>query len=168
MPNVRPEASRDIADIRAVNIAAFPTSAEADLVDQLRGKVSPWISLVAEVSAAKPGVIGHILFTPVEVGGRPALALGPMAVLPEHQGRGVGHALVRKGLDVCHAEGYSLLFVLGHPNYYPRFGFKPAPPLGITCEFDCPPEAFMVAELSGGALRGVRGVVRYHPAFNEV
>jgi predicted N-acetyltransferase YhbS len=165
VPNVRPETASDIAAVRAVNLAAFPTSAEADLVDHLRSEVTPWISLVAEVGA---GVVGHILFTPVEVGGRPGLALGPMAVLPEHQGRGVGHALVRKGLDVCHLEGYSLLFVLGHPEYYPRFGFKPAPPLGITCEFECPPEAFMVAELSGGALRGLTGVVRYHAAFNEV
>ncbi len=164
MPNVRAETADDIAGIRAVNLAAFPTPAEADLVDALRSQVTPWLSLVADDG----GIVGHILFTPVDLAGRPALALGPMAVLPRRQRSGIGEMLVRAGLELAHKEGYTLLFVLGHPAYYTRFGFKPAANYGISCEFECPPEAFMVAELSGGALRAVSGVVRYHPAFSDL
>src|SRR5690606_21299860 len=110
VPNVRAETADDIAGIRAVNLAAFPTSAEADLVDALRGRLKPWLSLVADDG----GIVGHILFTPVELDGRPALALGPMAVMPGRQRSGIGEMLVRAGLELAHREGYTLLFVLGH------------------------------------------------------
>lgn len=162
--NIRPETRQDVAAVRAVNTAAFPTAAEADLVDRLRGLVDPFISLVAEDS----GVVGHILFTPVGVGPRAALALGPMAVLPGRQRQGIGSALVRAGLAACLAAGHDLVFVLGHPEYYPRFGFVPTKPFSIGCEFPVPPEVFMLAELRPGAAAGVHGKVRYHEAFKSV
>ncbi|MBK8207833.1 MAG: N-acetyltransferase [Planctomycetes bacterium] len=161
---IRPETHTDVSAIRAVNTAAFPTAAEAALVDRLRGRLQPWISLVAEAG----GVVGHILFTPVQLGAHSAMALGPMAVLPGHQRDGVGLALVRAGLQACADAGHNLVFVLGHPDYYTRFGFKPTHAFGISCEFQAPPEAFMVAELQPGALQGMRGIVRYHAAFNDV
>jgi putative acetyltransferase len=166
---IRPERESDLAAVRRVNLAAFPTALEADLVDALRGSIAPLISLVAEVGGE---VAGHILFTPVTVeqdrGGADvwrALALGPMAVLPAHQGRGIGSALVQAGLDECRRRGERAVFVLGHPEFYPRFGFVPAAPLGFQCQWDVPPEAFMVAELAPGAIAGRRGKVVYHPAF---
>lgn len=161
---IRPETQTDVAAVRAVNTAAFPTVAEADLVDRLRGRLEPWISLVADAG----GVVGHILFTPVQIGAHTAMALGPMAVAPERQRSGVGSALVRAGLQACADAGHNLVFVLGHADYYPRFGFKPTHAFGISCEFQVPPEAFMVAELQPGALHGMRGVVRYHAAFSDV
>ncbi|MCB9933331.1 MAG: N-acetyltransferase [Planctomycetes bacterium] len=166
---IRPETSNDIAAIRTVNEAAFETSAEADLVDGLRAAgVSPFISLVAETDGR---VVGHILFTPVKVVGEvtwPALALAPMAVLPEFQRRGIGSQLVHAGLEACRAAGHEVVFVLGHPEYYPRFGFRRMSEFGITCEFNAPDEVLMVLELTPGAIAGRRGEVRYHPLFQGV
>jgi putative acetyltransferase len=100
-------------------------------------------------------------------GEHPIAALGPMAVLPAWQGRGVGSQLVRAGLDVCRAAGYDLVIVLGHRDYYPRFGFQPAPPLGIRWEHGAD-RNFMVQALRPGALAGAGGVVRYRPEFDGV
>jgi putative acetyltransferase len=115
-------------------------------------------------------VAGHILFTPVTVGEddavRPAIALGPMSVLPSFQRQGIGGALVRAGLEECRRSGRPLVFVLGHPEYYPRFGFVPTASRGIRWEHPAPEEAFLLVELEGGAADGVRGVVRYHPRFS--
>lgn len=165
---IRPETPQDIPTIRAVNAAAFETSAEADLVDKLRGAVAPFISLVAEVDER---VVGHILFTPVEVAGaKPwqAIALGPMAVLPRRQNSGIGTRLVKAGLDACRGAWQDVVFVLGHPQFYPRFGFKRMSDFGITCEFEAPDDVLMVAELTPGAIAGRVGEVRYHPLFKTV
>ncbi|MBX3460136.1 MAG: N-acetyltransferase [Planctomycetes bacterium] len=161
---LRREEAADVAAIRAVNLAAFPKPAEADLVDRLRGHVDPFISLVADDG----GVAGHILFTPVHIGARTALALGPMAVLPARQRHGIGGKLIRAALDACLAAGHDLVFVLGHPEYYPRFGFKPTRPFGIRCEFEVPADVFMLAELRAGAAAGISGIVRYHDLFKAV
>lgn len=162
---IRPEEPADGPAIRAVHDRAFGGPAESRIVEALRG-VAPRVSLVAVEEST---VVGHVLFTPVvvETGGGvwSALALGPMAVLPERQRRGVGSALVRDGLRACCALGEPVVFVLGHPDYYPRFGFRPARPLGLSSEFDAPAEAFMVAELPAGALAGRTGRVRYRPEF---
>jgi putative acetyltransferase len=91
-----------------------------------------------------------------------------MAVLPAQQGRGIGSALVRTGLERCRALGFRIVVVLGHPRYYPRFGFQPADAFGLSCEYDSPPEAFMALEIEAGALTGLKGTVRYHPAFGQV
>jgi len=151
--------------VRAVNVAAFETPAEADLVDALRAQARPLVSLVAEERGA---IVAHILFSPVTLPGHPALALmglAPMAVTPARQRAGIGAALVRAGLEACRRLPADAVMVLGHPAYYPRFGFAPGVRSGLGCEYDVPAEAFMVLELRPGALRGATGTVRYHAEF---
>jgi putative acetyltransferase len=166
---VRAEETEDRPAVRHVNELAFAGKGEADLVEALSENAPARVSLVAEEGGR---VVGHILFSPVTVesggGDWEAMGLGPMAVLPERQGRGVGSALVREGLQECLRLGRDVVFVLGHADYYPRFGFRPAGPLGIGCEFPAPEENFMVAELSPGALAGRTGLVRYRPEFRDV
>ena len=124
------------------------------------------------VAIADGHVIGHILFSPVHIVAESqsadALALGPMAVLPVHQRRGIGSALVRRGLEECRSAGCSALVVLGHPKFYPRFGFVPASRFGIRWEYEVPNDVFMAMELQSGALAGCGGVVKYHPEFGRV
>ncbi len=165
---IRPERPDDRAAIRAVLQAAFPTSAEADLVEVLRDQANPILSLVAEADTL---VLGHILFSPVTMDGHPTLhltGLGPLAILPTSQSRGVGTALVHAGLARCRARGDQAVVVLGHPRYYPRFGFQPSNRFGIHSEFDVPPEVFMVLELEPDSLQGAGGLARYHPAFGKL
>jgi len=162
---IRPERDDDIAAIRAVNEAAFESSAEAALVDSLRASGSPTLSLVAEESGA---VVGHVLFSPMMLPGHDALkawGLAPMAVLPRRQRQGIGSAFVRAGVDACRQRDADAVVVLGHPEYYPRFGFVPASRFGIRSEYDVPDDVFMIQELREGALRGRTGTIRYHPAF---
>ena len=177
MIEIRAERAEDAAAVRRVNELAFGQAGEAALVDALRAAARPHVSLVA---ADGEQVVGHIFFSPVslETEGGPegaredspfaAMGLAPMAVLPEHQRRGVGSALVRAGLGECLRAGRDVVVVLGHPEYYPRFGFVPAAPLGLRCEYPVPDDTFMVVELRPGALAGRRGLVKYHPAFAEV
>jgi putative acetyltransferase len=170
MLTIRPETGADVADIRRVNELAFGQPAEAQLVEALRRDARPFLSLVADDDGA---VVGHICFSPVEVerpdGGRMMiLGLAPMAVLPERQNRGIGSRLVEAGLDACRASGAVAVVVLGHPEYYPRFGFVPAAPRGLVSEYDVPDPVFMLAELVRGAGGEVRGVARYHEAFRNV
>ncbi|MEQ1802890.1 MAG: N-acetyltransferase [Gammaproteobacteria bacterium] len=165
---IRTEEERDWPAVGAVNAAAFETSAEAALVTSLRQRAAPVVSLVAEDRGV---IVGHILFSPVSLAGHPALklmGLAPMAVAPGHQRRGIGSALVRTGLDACRALGYGAVVVLGHPGYYPRFGFVPASRFGLRCEYDAPDEAFMLVELEPGCLQGVAGLISYDPAFQEL
>jgi putative acetyltransferase len=165
---VRPEAEVDRAAIRAVNEAAFETAAEANLVEALRAS---GVSLVSVVAEARGEIIGHILFSPVTLNEHANLnlmGLGPMAVVPDRQRKGVGSALVRQGLVFCKDLGARAVVVVGHPEYYPRFGFAPASRYALRCEYDVPEDVFMVAELEAGALNGASGVVRYHDAFAGV
>ena len=128
---VRAESARDLAVVHDVLAQAFPSDAEAKLVDALRGLTQS--SLVAENRAGD--IIGHILFTPVEIrspsGTSKALGLGPMAVLPDFQRQGAGSALVEAGLSTCRGAGELVVVVLGRPSYYPRFGFRPAWDFGL-------------------------------------
>lgn len=154
--------------MHAVNVSAFETPAEANLVDALREQAQPLVSLVAEDDGA---IVGHILFSPVSLSGHPALrimGLGPMAVAPEHQRKGIGSALVRAGLERCRQRDFGAVVVLGHPAYYPRFGFSSSARFGLGCEYDVPEEVFMVVELQPGFLRGASGKVMYHAAFSNV
>ncbi len=163
---IRAEQPEDIAAIRAVNLAAFPTTFEANLVDRLRQMAQPTISQVAIVDAA---IVGHIFFSPVHVSERDDLkvmGLAPMAVLPAYQRQGIGSALIRSGLAGCQALGYGAVVVLGHPSYYPRFGFVSTDRDGLRCVYDVPVEAFMMLELQPGYLQNVQGIVTYHPAFD--
>ncbi len=155
--------------VRRVNRQAFGREDEGALVDALRENGAVICSLVAEENDA---VVGHVLFSPATLSngnaGQTVAALGPVAVLPERWRRGIGDALIRVGLDICREQGYGIAVVLGHPTYYPRFGFRPSRPLGIRWEHDAPEEAFMVMELRPGALDGARGVIRYRPEFDGV
>ncbi len=163
---VRDEQPQDARAVRAVNLAAFATAAEADLVDVLRWQARPVVSLVAEEGGE---VVGHIMFTPVTLVGQPQLrimGLAPMAITPAHQRKGIGSVLVRAGLERCRALGAGAIVVLGHPTYYPRFGFEPAVRFGIGSEYDAPPDAFMLLELQPGHMHGTSGTVAFHAAFN--
>ena len=166
---IRLERPEDVPAIRIVNERAFGSSSEADIVDALRRNGKATISLVAEDEGR---VIGHILFSPVtvETGERELAGLGlaPVAVLPEFQNRGVGSSLVELGIGRCREAGHSFVVVLGHPHYYPRFGFTPASRFGIKCEYDVADENFMAMELREGALQNQAGMARYQPEFNEV
>ena len=162
---IRTELPDDRDEIRNVHLHAFDTDAEARLVDQLRDTGIDLISLVAEEQGL---IIGHILFSPVTLDGSVRIAgLAPMAVLPDWQRKGVGTRLVNEGLQACGEAGYEAVVVLGHPDYYPRFGFVPSAAFGIDSEYDVPPEVFMVKELREGILNGNPGTARYHPVFNE-
>lgn len=165
---IRKEDPNDYAAVHAVNAAAFETQAEANLVDILRKDAQPIVSLVAEEDGV---IVGHILFSPVLLSGFPDLkimGLGPMAVAPKFQRKGIGSALTETGLELCKRLGYGAIIVLGHPGYYPRFGFRPSVLYDITCEYDVPEDVFMVVELQPGYLEGSSGVIKYHPAFKNV
>jgi len=162
---VRPETPTDHAAVERVHELAFGADGEARLVRAMR---SPrCLSLVAEEGGE---IVGHVFFTPVAVdaGLEGAMALGPLAVTPERQRRGIGSALARAGLAACRRERVPAVFVLGHPDYYPRFGFAPASAAGLRCDWDVPDDVFQVVELSAGALRGVRGRVRYDAEFSKL
>ncbi len=166
---VRPETFEDIPVIREINEKAFGRTDEACLVDAVRKTAGPIISLVAVQDVQ---IVGHILFSPVTVessaGTRPAVGLGPLAVLPDFQRHGVGSRLVERGLEVSREAGYEVAVVLGHPTYYPRFGFSVARVHGIHWERDVPGDAFMAMELQPGALEKFSGIVRYLPEFMSV
>jgi len=162
---IRPETSEDIPAIHAANNAAFPTRLEADLVDTVRQTAGPLISLVADDGEK---IIGHILFSPVTLSEHrdaQIMGLGPMAILPGEQRRGIGSALVREGLTRCKNLGYGAVGVVGHPNYYPRFGFRPAATFNLKSEYDVPDDVFMALELTPGYLQGKAGTIHYHSAF---
>jgi len=164
---IRAEEPGDRESVFAVNAAAFETTSEADLVEALRTRAQPTVSLVAELDGR---IVGHILFSPVTAEtseNTVAMGLGPMAVLPQHQNQGIGSQLVHRGLDACRGLGVQAVVVLGHPTYYPSFGFQPASHFGIHCEYDVPDEVFMALELQPGSLSEVTGLVRYHEAFAD-
>jgi putative acetyltransferase len=165
---IRPETPSDAPGVRLVNEAGFGRRDEADIVDRLREDVVTYLGLVA-VEADR--VIGHIAFSGITMEpprpDRLAVGLAPMAVLPQRQREGIGSALVREGLSACRRAGADLVFVLGHPTYYPRFGFEPAANFGVRCAFEVPPEAFLVLALSSNALDGVEGVAHYASPLND-
>jgi putative acetyltransferase len=165
---IRVETKKDREAVTSLNLAAFETRAEADLVDALRVQALPIVSLVAEIDG---DVVGHILFSPVTLEEHPELlimGLAPMAVDAGYQRMGIGGALVREGLAQCREVGACAVVVLGHPTYYPRFGFKPSSKFGIGCEYDVPEDVFMMQEMQSGSLNGKSGIVRYHAAFKDV
>jgi putative acetyltransferase len=166
---IRAEHAGDEVAIADLNDAAFGGTDESRLVELLRRSGHPTVSLVA---TARDQVVGHILFTPVAVdtSGPPiaALGLGPMAVSSDWQRRGIGSSLVKAGIEECARRGCEIVVVLGHPHFYPRFGFRPAHLLGLRSEFAVPDEVFMAMELVGGAMMGRSGLVRYLPEFGSV
>jgi putative acetyltransferase len=166
---IRKEKDSDIESIWKVNAEAFETEAEANLVNALRDSGVSYISLVAEEDKK---ILGHILFTPVELIGDNSdlklVGLAPMAVVTKHQKKGIGSQLVREGLKHCLDQRYDAVVVLGHPEYYPKFGFVPSVNYGIKSEYDVPDEVFMILELTKGSLKGHQGVIKYHSAFGSI
>lgn len=164
---IRTESAQDYAAIRQLHRAAFGGDEEARLVDALRDGGGLTVSLVAEEQGQ---IVGHIALSPMQQRNGPAtaLGLGPMAVVPGRQKQGIGSALVNAALEAARGEGTHAIFVLGHPDYYPRFGFIPAHEKGIQSTYDVPAEAFMVLELQPGTLDDSSGVVHYHEAFDNL
>ncbi|MEU8380496.1 N-acetyltransferase [Streptosporangium sp. NPDC048865] len=161
----RAETGADLAAIRAVNLAAFPTPEEADLVDALRADPAAWIPGLSWIAQAPDGTVaGFALLTRCHVGDAPALALAPCAVLPEHQRRGAGSAAIRAALRAARERGENLVLVLGHAGYYPRFGFVPASGHAVRAPFDVPDEHMMALVLDP-ALPVPAGTIRYPAAF---
>lgn len=169
--NIRPETSADHRAIREANEQAFGRPNEADLVDALRASPAfiPELSLVAVV---EDQVVGHVLFSRITVEGEgepvELLALAPVAVRLEWQRQGVGSRLIRAGLERAAALGHRAVVLIGHPAYYPRFGFTPARAFGLECPFPVPDEVFLALPLSPASLDGVHGIIVYPAALNEV
>ena len=173
---IRLETPDDVAAIREVNRASFDSKVEPELVERLRAAGNLAISLVGEDDGR---IVCHAAYSPAVVElsrgeSFDAAALGPIAVLPQLQKRGLGSQLMARGFTEC-LVGYDLMFLLGHPSYYPRFGFVPAKALGVRWAPDTsdhPNPAFMVKELKPGALAnrldGDTGVFHYAPEFDGV
>lgn len=160
----RAETGADIPAVRAVVSAAFDTPAEAELVDALRADPA-WIDGLSIVSTDQDGkVVGHALLTRCHIGDTPALCLAPVAVLPEYQKTGAGSAAISAALDVAKGRGERFVTVLGHPAYYPRFGFTRASTYGIGISIDVPDEAMMALALDAGHPLP-SGTVRYAAPF---
>jgi putative acetyltransferase len=172
---VRPEREGDYPDIkRVIKVAfekAFGEDKESGLVERLRKHPDfiPELSLVATLDSE---VVGYILFFPLKIISDTeefrSIGLAPMAVAPVHQRKGIGKKLIQEGLEKVRQSGYSSVIVLGHPEYYAKFGFKPARSRNIEAPFDVPDDAFLVMELVANGLQGVTGVVRYAKEFFEV
>jgi putative acetyltransferase len=173
MIRIREERPEDIGEIRKVNeeafTQAFGQAPEADLVDRLRENSPRLLSLVAV--DGDNAVVGHILFSPVKIEGDrivEGIGLAPMAVLPKFQRQGIGTRLVQAGIEMLKSKGRPFVIVLGHPDYYPRFGFEPASHKGTRCQWDgVPDEAFMILILDEKAMEGISGVARYRSEFDE-
>lgn len=161
----RPEAAEDVPAVRRINLAAFETAGEADLVDALRHDPAAWLPGLSYVAEAPDGTpAAHALLTRCHVGTVPAVALAPCAVLPAYQKCGAGSAVIGALLEAARAAGERTAIVLGHPPYYPRFGFAPAADrFGILPPQPWPDEAFMALPLDGSL--PPRGTVRYAAAF---
>ncbi len=166
---IRQEYPADHVSVDGLLRAAFGGDDEAILVQQLR-LCQAFVQELSLVAIYEGNVTGHILFTelPVYSDGRlqtMSLALAPLSVLPGYQGRGIGTALTREGLEVARRLGYASAVVLGHAEYYPRFGFAPAGKWGIRAPFDVPGDHFMAVELVADSLKGVPGMVHYAAPF---
>jgi putative acetyltransferase len=164
---IRKEEQRDCDAVHQLNAAAFDNGPEAALVDKLRVSCKDCLSFVADEDGE---VVGHILFTPATVEGSSAVGMGlaPMAVLPSHQRKGIGSQLVRYGLEFLRKIACPFVIVLGHPGYYPRFGFEPASKYRLVSQWEgVPDNAFMVIIFDKAALTESGGIARYLEEFNE-
>lgn len=164
--SIRNEHEKDFEQVFLLNKVAFKSDGEAKLVEKLR-HVDGSLSLVSEDNDR---IIGHIMFSPVTLNGEATrfVGLAPMAVLPEFQKTGVGRTLIYEGLKRCKAAGHTAVFVLGHIEYYPKFGFVTAASKGFYSIYPVPDDAFMLLELVDGALKEVAGLIEYDEAFGEL
>jgi len=169
--SIRHELPTDIKDIHALEAEAFGRRQEADLVDRLRADGALWLSQVAFVDDR---IVGHAAYSLIKISQNSDKwtfpALGPIAVAPANQRRGIGSAWIRAGIEIVREAGFGLLFLVGHPAYYPRFGFQPALPLGFSSDYVKPGgrhEHFMALVLDQSLIGCVRGHMGYHRAFAD-
>jgi putative acetyltransferase len=166
---IQQESPKDLNNIYEINKLSFGEETEAKIVNALREADELVLSLVAQIDNK---TIGYIAFSEVKIVSEnkthKAIGLGPMAILPEYQRKGYGSKLIEEGLTILTERGYGIVVVLGHPNFYPKFGFIPSEKYGIRCEYECPPEAFMIKELKHNSLMGIGGIVHYSSMFSEV
>jgi len=168
MASVREELPEDVNAIRLVNTQAFGRTEETDVIDKLRQDCSDLLSLVA---VRQNEVVGRILFSPAVVesedGTTRGMGLAPMAVRPDSQRQGIGSELIRAGVAALKQRRCPFIIVLGHPEYYPRFGFEPASRYGIRSEWQVRDEAFMILILDESLAHKISGVAKYRPEFAE-
>jgi putative acetyltransferase len=168
---MRTEQEADYSRAEHVHRLAFSRENEAALVRDIRSsrEYIPELSLTAEDGE---DIVGHIMFSKAVIdtgkGEVPTLALAPVAVIPQRQNEGIGSILIREGLKQAELQGYAHAVVLGHPDYYPRFGFRPSAVFGIIPPFPVPEEVFMAIELKESSLAGISGTVKYPPSFDHV
>jgi putative acetyltransferase len=162
---VRDEQIGDVAQIREVNQRAFGQDQEANIVDALRADGAALLSLVA---TENDQVVGHIMFSAATIGSVTGAALGPMAVHPLHQRQGIGSQLVVAGTRSLQQAGCPFIVVIGHAEFYPRFGFKPASTFDLTCEWDVPDDVFLVLMLDPVRTASLSGMVKYRHEFSTV
>jgi len=169
MINIRIESQEDVLQVHTLNEQAFGQPMEANVVDKLRRNCPEYLSLVAVDGKS---MVGHILFTPavIEDSGRKieGMGLAPMVVTQDRQRQGIGSKLVRSGLEILREQGCPFVIVLGHSEYYPRFGFELASKYGFSSQWEgVPDEAFMVIIMDHATLDDVSGVARYRAEFDE-
>ena len=162
---IREERPDDFAAIRDVNQRAFGQDQEGKIVDALRSNGAALFSLVATVNDR---IVGHIMYSPATIGDVTGAALGPMSVLPEHQRLSIGSKLVSTGNQKLRESGYPFIIVLGHPAFYPGFGFRRASTLAVKCEWDVPDDVVMLLILDETKMLGVSGLVKYRHEFSSV
>ena len=166
---IRKEEQKDHEDVQKINDLAFGQPVEGEIVEKIRSSCDEIISLVAEEDN---NVVGHIFFSPVKIktdnGEVKGMGLAPMAVHPDFQNKGIGSLLVEEGLKIVKELSYPFVIVLGHENYYPRFGFEPASKFGIKCQWDgIPDNVFMVIIYDEAIMKDVTGTAKYRDEFNE-
>ena len=165
---IRTETARDIEAIERVVASAFPTNAEAALVNALRAARKLRVSLIAERAGS---VVGHVALSPVTL--EPPhrsislLGLAPVAVLPEFQRQGIGSALIEHGLEACRNLKIDGVVVLGEPAFYGRFGFRSASGFGLSNEYSAG-DAFMALELQMSCFAGINALAQYAPQFADL
>ena len=173
MITIRSENPKDYDVIYEINKQAFNSEVEARLIDTIRHS-SNFIHDLSLVALKDSKIVGHILFSQAKIKNKetekPILILAPVAVLPEFQKQGIGSSLVKKGLQACKGFGHNIIVVIGHPEFFPRFGFTPARKKGLEISFgaEVPSEAFMVYELKKGVLKDIKGIVEFPSYFEEV
>ena len=170
---IRQEKPEDYTLVYQVNEKAFGQDSEAKLVEALRKNKEVFVPELSLIALYKEQVIGHILFTKINIlktdnQFQESLALAPMAVLPQMQLKGIGSSLIKEGLKKARDLGFTSVIVLGHPDYYPKFGFIPASDYNIKTTFEVPENAFMAIELTKGALKENAGTVCYPKEFENV
>jgi predicted N-acetyltransferase YhbS len=166
---IRQEVNKDYKRVYEITKLAFGQEKESKLIEKVRKGPNfvPELSLVAEKDNE---IVGHILFSKMKIVGESeyeTLMLAPLAVIPELQKQGIGGKLIKKGIEKAIELGFDSIIVVGHKDYYPKFGFQKASKWGIKCPFEVPDGAFMAIELTENALENKAGVVQFPEEFME-